>query len=177
VASFSAAVTSLVCPKRASLSCDHHSLDPPTLVSRSRLGHGAARLRHVNRSEDAAAPWVDGGCHCGAVRFRVRVRRWQAVDCNCSICTKKGFLHLIVGREDFELGSGEAELTTYRFNTGVAQHRFCSVCGIHGYYVPRSHPDGVDVNVRCLDDAAARARFRVEPFDGQRWEDSVHELR
>ena len=116
-----------------------------------------------------------GGCHCGRVRFRVVATTLEAIDCNCSICTKKGFLHLIVTKDAFELLSGVEELTTYTFNTGVAKHRFCRVCGIHAFYTPRSHPDGVDVNVRCLDDDAM-ARFAVKPFDGAEWESNVEKI-
>jgi hypothetical protein len=111
------------------------------------------------------------------VRFCVRVDAWKALDCNCSMCTKKGFLHLIVTKDAFELVCGADDLTTYTFNTGIAKHHFCKACGIHAFYVPRSHPDGFDVNVHCLDDAAARARFVVEPFDGQHWEDNVDAIR
>jgi len=117
----------------------------------------------------------EGGCHCGRVRFRVRTSELRAIDCNCSICTKKGFLHLIVKKEAFELLSGEADLTTYTFNTGVAKHTFCRVCGIHAFYTPRSHPDGVDVNIRCLDGAAWQA-FTIEPFDGSRWEENIEKI-
>ncbi len=113
---------------------------------------------------------LEGGCHCGRVRFRVNVRAFEALDCNCSICAKKGFLHLIVEKADFELLQGE--LSTYTFGTGVAKHTFCRTCGIHAFYTPRSHPDGVDVNVRCLD-GDAPARFTVRPFDGQKWEENV----
>ncbi len=113
---------------------------------------------------------LEGGCHCGRVRFRVNVRAFEALDCNCSICAKKGFLHLIVEKADFELLQGE--LSTYTFGTGVAKHTFCPTCGIHAFYTPRSHPDGVDVNVRCLD-GDALARFVVRPFDGQKWEENV----
>jgi hypothetical protein len=84
-----------------------------------------------------------GGCHCGRVRFEVEApARLSVADCNCSICTKTGYLHLIVDRARFRLLSGADALTTYRFNTGTAQHLFCSVCGIKSFYVPRSHPDG-----------------------------------
>jgi hypothetical protein len=117
-----------------------------------------------------------GGCHCGRVRFRVRTASLEAIDCNCSICTKKGFLHLIVTKEAFELYSGEDDLTTYTFNTGVAKHTFCRVCGIHAFYTPRSHPDSVDVNVRSLDDEAM-SRFTVTPFDGAEWEANVDKIR
>ena len=84
--------------------------------------------------------WFEGGCHCGGVRFRVRLADNRALQCNCSICAKKGFINLIAKPEDFELLCGEALLTSYRFNTRVAEHRFCSVCGIHPFSRPRSYP-------------------------------------
>jgi len=117
----------------------------------------------------------EGGCHCGAVRFRVRVKNNQVEDCNCSICAKKGFLHLIVPSEDFELLSGEDNLTTYSFNTGIAKHKFCRACGIHPFYIPRSHPDSFDVNIRCLDGDSID-RFQIRSFDGKNWEKNVHEI-
>jgi hypothetical protein len=119
---------------------------------------------------------VEGGCHCGAVRYRVTVRSRDAVECNCSICAKKGFLHLIVPENDFELLRGADAITTYTFGTHTAKHHFCSRCGIQSYYRPRSHPDEVDVNVRCLD-RLHPSDFRFTSFDGQNWEDSVEELR
>ncbi len=118
----------------------------------------------------------EGGCHCGAVRFRVEVDQHKADDCNCSICRKKGFLHLIVAKNKFTLLQGEDVLTTYKFNTGVAQHKFCRICGIHSFYIPRSHPDCIDVNVRCLDGDAI-AQFEIVPFNGQNWEENIHQLR
>jgi hypothetical protein len=118
----------------------------------------------------------EGGCHCGRVRFRVDVERHEALDCNCSICKKKGFLHLIVARERFSLLSGDESLAVYTFNTGVAKHTFCKTCGIHPFYTPRSHPDGVDVNVRCLDGDVLE-RFTVKPFDGADWEANVESIR
>lgn len=122
--------------------------------------------------------WVtyEGGCHCGAVRFRVLVDKPEADDCNCSICSKKGFLHLIVPPERFTLLKGAEALSTYTFNTGVAKHTFCRICGIHPFYTPRSHPDCIDVNVRCLD-GDALSHFRIIPFDGTNWEQNVHLLR
>ncbi|MBD2185081.1 GFA family protein [Planktothrix sp. FACHB-1355] len=117
----------------------------------------------------------DGGCHCGAVRFRVVVEKHEADECNCSICKKKGFLHLIVPPEKFTLLSGEDVLRTYTFNTGVAKHTFCGICGIHAFYRPRSHPNDYDVNVRCLD-GDAMSKFRIIPFDGANWEQSIDQL-
>jgi hypothetical protein len=111
----------------------------------------------------------EGSCHCGRVQFRVTGDLGNTVVCNCSMCTKKGFLHLIVAPEAFALLQGRAALTTYRFNTGVAQHTFCRHCGIHPFYVPRSHPDKIDVNVRCLA-GVDPALMSPRPFDGQNWE-------
>jgi hypothetical protein len=114
----------------------------------------------------------EGGCHCGRVRFRVTASLERVTYCNCSMCAKKGFLHLIVPPEDFELSSGADSLTTYRFNTGTAKHTFCSTCGIHPFYVPRSDPDKIDVNVRCLDGVDHEA-IKAHVFDGQHWEQSM----
>lgn len=117
-----------------------------------------------------------GGCHCGRVRFEVEApANIDAVRCNCSICSKSGYLHLIVSREDFDLRQGEDVLTAYAFNTGVARHLFCSVCGVKSFYVPRSHPDGISVNVNCLDRASIES-VRVETFDGRHWEQNISEL-
>ncbi len=117
-----------------------------------------------------------GGCHCGAVRFEIEAPAdISASDCNCSICAKAGFLHLFVSRKNFRLLSGEEDLTTYTFNTGVAKHTFCSHCGVKSFYVPRSHPDGYSVNVRCLDPETIDS-IDITPFDGRNWEQNVSEL-
>ena len=118
-------------------------------------------------------PTYSGACHCGRVTFRVRGDLALATVCNCSICTKKGFLHLIVPPSCFELLSGESDLVSYRFNTGLAEHRFCGRCGVHPFYTPRSDPDKVDVNVRCLADVDLGA-LEALPFDGKHWEDAIH---
>ncbi len=118
-----------------------------------------------------------GGCHCGALRFEVDVDELKAIDCNCSICTKKGFLHVIVPREQFRVVAGAEALSTYTFGTHTAKHHFCRSCGMHAWYVPRSHPDGISVNLRALDDAAARGRFEIQGFDGDNWEQNVASIR
>lgn len=117
-----------------------------------------------------------GGCHCGRVRFEVDApARIEATDCNCSICRKSGFLHLFASRDEFRLLQGEDSLTTYTFNTRMAKHFFCRHCGVKSYYIPRSHPDGVSVNVRCLE-AETVAAVNITPFDGQNWEQNVSKL-
>ena len=118
----------------------------------------------------------EGGCHCSAVRFQVLVESDIVYDCNCSICRKKGFLHLILPREKFRLLQGKDVLTSYTFNTKVAKHTFCSICGIHSFYYPRSHPDMIDVNIRCLDRDLIN-KFTIRPFDGQNWESNIDQIR
>jgi hypothetical protein len=114
-----------------------------------------------------------GGCHCGRVRFEVRAPATISVaECNCSICARSAYLHLIVTKDRFRLLQGEESITTYTFNTGVAKHFFCKVCGIKSFYVPRSDPDGVSVNARCLDPGTV-TRMDVRPFDGRNWERSI----
>ncbi|MGV1014698.1 MAG: GFA family protein [Methyloceanibacter sp.] len=126
----------------------------------------------AGRKKRAAMRWKQGGCHCGAVRFAVLAPdAIEAVQCNCSICRITGFLHLIVPKDRFRLLAGQDRLTTYSFNTGTAKHLFCSVCGVKSFYVPRSHPDGFSVNVRCLDDGTVEVA-KVTTFDGQHWEDA-----
>ncbi|SDJ89588.1 GFA family protein [Microbulbifer yueqingensis] len=116
---------------------------------------------------------LQGGCHCGRVRFRAKLPRSAgealvAHACNCSICAKSGFQHLIVPAAAFDLLQGKEDLSCYTFNSGVARHYFCRHCGIKSFYVPRSNPDGYSINLRCLDERPAGVR--VEPFDGKNWE-------
>ena len=117
-----------------------------------------------------------GGCHCGKVRFSVEAPADIVADqCNCSICHMSGYLHLLVPKRDFHLISGKDDIQTYTFNTGVAKHTFCRHCGVKSFYVPRSHPMGISVNVNCLDPAMI-ASLRVSPFDGANWEQNAHKL-
>jgi hypothetical protein len=117
-----------------------------------------------------------GGCHCKRVKFEVDApAEIDAFECNCSICGKTGFLHLIVPKSRFSLIRGSEVLSNYTFNTGVAQHRFCKICGVKSFYVPRSNPDGYSVNVRCLDPSTV-AKVTVKPFDGKNWERHAEEL-
>lgn len=126
--------------------------------------------RPVVRPRADAEITHSGGCHCGRVRFEVvSPARLVVMDCNCSICGKSGYLHLIVPKSRFKLKSGAEALTTYGFNTGTAKHLFCSVCGVKSFYVPRSHPDGYSVNARCLDEGTVE-QLIVVPSDGKNWE-------
>ena len=118
-----------------------------------------------------------GGCHCGAVRFEFQSpSSITVIDCNCSVCAKSGFLHLIVDADDFSLTCGEDVLTSYTFNTQTARHLFCSRCGIKSFYIPRSHPNGYSINARCVD-RGSYTRMDIEAFDGIHWEASIDALR
>jgi len=113
---------------------------------------------------------VQGGCHCKKVRFEAEVpRAADVLDCNCSICAATGFRHLIVLHGDFRLIAGEGALTSYRFNTGAAEHLFCATCGVKSFYQPRSHPDAWSVNLNALDDASGLI-VTATAFDGRNWE-------
>ncbi len=81
-------------------------------------------------------------------------------------------MHLVVEPSQFELISGDSELTSYRFNTGVAEHKFCRTCGIHPFYTPRSDPDKIDVNVRCLD-GIDLSQLDLRSFEGKDWEQAI----
>ena len=125
---------------------------------------------------EEAFAWRSGGCHCGAVRFEAKLpAKVTAQACNCSICAKTGFVHLIVPGSRFRLVQGSGDLTTYTFNTGVARHLFCARCGVKSFYRPRSNPDGWSVNARCLDEADG-LDIEIEAFDGQNWEANAEAL-
>jgi hypothetical protein len=117
-----------------------------------------------------------GGCHCGGVRWRVSLPAEGALvawDCNCSICLKSRNTHVIVPSSHFHLDKGDDVLHSYRFGTKVANHLFCSECGVKSFYRPRSNPDGVAVTIYCLDKYTDLApRISVRKFDGTDWEGS-----
>jgi hypothetical protein len=120
--------------------------------------------------------WHAGACHCGRVRIEVLAPRdIELLECNCSMCARSAYLHLIVDAAGFRLLAGEDDLAEYRFGTGVARHRFCRHCGVKPFYVPRSHPDGFSINARCLDPATIDSTT-IRPFDGQNWDAARREL-
>lgn len=117
-----------------------------------------------------------GSCHCGRVTFEVRApAELELLDCNCSMCSRSAYLHLIVDAADFTLLSGADDLAEYAFGTGVAKHRFCRHCGVKSFYIPRSHPDGVSVNARCLDPSTVKSTH-VRSYDGRNWETARKDL-
>lgn len=121
-----------------------------------------------------------GGCHCGAVKYLVEISMPESGKpvlhyCNCSICHASGYLHLIVPKEQFHLQQDSDNLSLYQFNKKIAKHYFCQTCGVKSFYVPRSNPDGISVNARCLD--ADLKIFDVDAFDGQNWQASAEQLK
>lgn len=117
--------------------------------------------------------WHKGGCHCGTVRFEFKAApKIEITDCNCSICSMTGFQHLFVEKDEFKLLSGHDELTTYTFGTHIAQHYFCQKCGIKSFYIPRSHPNGYSVNLRCVDQSKF-TEIEFKPFDGDNWDKNI----
>ena len=118
---------------------------------------------------------VRGGCHCGEVRFEAELPEAPvpALDCNCSVCSMTGFLHVMVPHEWFELLTGRDALASYRFGTGAAEHLFCSNCGVKSFYQPRSHADAWSINANCLD---SPVELEIEQFDGKQWESAKARL-
>jgi hypothetical protein len=114
----------------------------------------------------------EGGCHCGRVRFRAEVDIENMSHCNCSVCTKKGSLHAGTDLAAFQLLRSKTALKAYTFGTGVAQHTFCSHCGMHAFHIPRSRPHRVIVNARCLDDIDGPSLRPRRFFGGRQWEDA-----
>ena len=111
-----------------------------------------------------------GGCHCGNVEFIVEApENIEVTECNCSICEKSGYLHLIVPSYDFVLTKGEESLECYEFNTKTAKHYFCKICGIKSFYVPRSHPDGYSVTARCITQNTVQ-KMHIKSSNGKEWE-------
>ncbi|TMA71656.1 MAG: GFA family protein [Deltaproteobacteria bacterium] len=109
-----------------------------------------------------------GGCHCGRVAFEVDGEIEQVVACNCSICSKRGYLLWFVPREQLRLATPEAELATYTFNTGRVKHHFCPRCGCAPFGIgsdKRGTPTAA-INVRCLDGVTLSA-LKVVRYDGR----------
>ncbi len=117
-----------------------------------------------------------GRCHCGAVTWKALTDDVVTIhECNCSICQMVGFQHLIVPSVDFSLLSGKENLSLYTFNTGIAKHYFCTTCGVKSFYIPRSNPDGISLNLRCMDTDQFE-KITYEPLDGQNWEENAGKL-
>jgi hypothetical protein len=102
---------------------------------------------------------IEGSCHCGAVRFHVRLARGlhSARRCDCSYCRMRGAVVVSAKLEDFQITAGAQMLTLYQFHTRTAKHYFCSRCGIYTHHQRRSNPDQYGINAACLEG--------ISPFD------------
>ena len=119
-----------------------------------------------------------GSCHCGRVKFEVVTDLKVAVECNCTICTKKGALLHRVAPEQFKLLSGSEALVLYQFDSRIAKHWFCKYCGIHPFSNPRAAPDMYSINIRCLDDFDLEtAHLEIRKFDGRNWEEAIRSFK
>ncbi len=112
---------------------------------------------------------LDGKCHCGAVRFTVDLPEGlaSARRCTCSLCRMRGAVAVTGGLGAFELRAGADKLATYRFNTGVAEHHFCTNCGIYTHHKRRSNPDQLGINVACLEGLSPFDFPEVAVMDGE----------
>jgi hypothetical protein len=116
----------------------------------------------------AEAKAYTGGCHCGKVRFEVKTDLARVIACNCSICSKAGWLLAFVPAEQFTLLSGGDVLSDYQFGKKRIHHLFCPTCGVHSF-ARGVGPDGREmraVNVRCLENVDVDA-LAITPFDGK----------
>jgi hypothetical protein len=120
------------------------------------------------RSSEPVA--LKGACHCGAVRFALTLTEGfaSARRCTCSICRMRGAVAVTSTPEAFEITQGQDKLATYRFNTNVAEHHFCSVCGIYTHHKRRSNPGQLGVNAACLEGISPFDFSEIIVFDGER---------
>jgi len=120
-----------------------------------------------------------GGCHCQAIRFEIKlensIEQTEITSCNCSMCEKTAYLHLIIAKTKMKLLSNNGNLSNYQFNKKIAKHYFCKTCGIKSFYQPRSHPDKWSINARCLDDFST-FKINTASFDGKNWEQNIHKI-
>lgn len=109
-----------------------------------------------------------GGCHCGRIAFEVEGEIENVIECNCSICSKRGSLLFAVPRDQLRLTSQEADFATYTFHTGKIKHRFCPTCGCAPFAegMDKSGVHTAMVNVRCLENIDL-STLQVTPFDGR----------
>ena len=118
-----------------------------------------------------------GSCHCKQIRFEViGEKNIKVLDCSCSICSILNYKHYIVNKSQFKLLKGKKYLSTYTFNTNVAKHLFCKNCGIKSFYIPRSHPDSISVNLNCIHSKTIN-KVKIIKFDGKHWNKNINKIK
>ena len=118
-----------------------------------------------------------GSCHCKQIQFEVKgEKNIKVLDCSCSICSILNYKHYIVNKSQFKLLKGKKDLSTYTFNTNVAKHLFCKNCGIKSFYIPRSHPDSISVNLNCIYSKTIN-KVKIIKFDGKHWKKNINKIK
>ena len=118
-----------------------------------------------------------GSCHCKQIKFEVLgEKNIKVLDCSCSICSILNYKHYIVDKSQFKLLKGKKYLSTYTFNTNVAKHLFCKNCGIKSFYIPRSHPDSISVNLNCIHSKTIN-KVKIIKFDGKHWNKNINKIK
>jgi hypothetical protein len=116
----------------------------------------------------AGATTYTGGCHCGKVRYEVTTELAQLIECNRSICSKRGFLWTFTAPAQFKLLSGQDTMPDYQFGKKRIHHFFCPTCGVQSFArgIAPSGQEMVAINARCLDGVDIAA-LKIQPFDGR----------
>ena len=118
-----------------------------------------------------------GSCHCKQIQFEVLgEKNIKVLYCTCSICSILNYKHYIVDKSQFKLLKGKKYLSTYTFNTNVAKHLFCKNCGIKSFYIPRSHPDSISVNLNCIHSKTIN-NVKIIKFDGKHWKKNINKIK
>lgn len=118
-----------------------------------------------------------GGCHCKQIQFEVLgEENIQILNCTCSICSIVNYKHYIVNKSKFKLIKGKDLLSNYTFNTKTAKHIFCKICGIKSFYIPRSHPDSISVNLNCIYSNTVK-KIKIIKFDGKNWKKNINKIK
>ena len=108
-----------------------------------------------------------GTCHCKAIEFEIESDLDKILQCNCSICIRKNAKMIMIPKENFNLLKGENSLSLYQFNSNIAKHYFCKFCGIYTHHNRKSDPNGMGVNLGCIDELDA-TDYEAIAFDGRK---------
>ena len=94
---------------------------------------------------------LKGKCHCGSIKFSINTKIRDLRRCNCSMCSRKGFVMGTALIDELTITSGEKNLTSYKWNTKIAEHFFCKICGINTHHKRRSDPNQYGYNISCIE--------------------------
>ena len=113
---------------------------------------------------------MNGFCHCRKVQFKVETIKQDILQgiyrCDCSLCTKKGIIMKAIPKEDFQLLKGNQFLSTYKWNKNIAEHFFCSICGVYTHHKRRRDPNQFSINISCIEDLELPETKEIELIKG-----------